>query len=513
VSHKSTLPIVNVLLTEDRGMVTRRGVVDWHGRAGTVLIEGVSALIVDSSIQYKIISGAGSISSVSVRRAWVPRTRPEASLIADLNDQIQHRKQEAEKLNADLQRVIRHGKAAEHALLLYADHIAHFASLGQSDPQRWQKDVAALQDRLLSNVAQVNTVEAAREDVAEALANLDGALARLTRGELVLESSIAVSWEAEAGPVSLEISYLLPSAVWRPTYEADLRRDSDGRASVVFRVMATVWQRTGVDWEGVNVTLSTARPSAGAKLPTLNTDRLSLRAKTREERKTIAASFRDQAISQASLTDASPSALPGVDDGGETRVLTVGCPASVASNGRPHRLSVASFQAPAEARYKCVPALKTLVYLVAELQNQMSGPILAGPVTLLVDGDLVGVGKIPFVAAGEHFPVSFGSEDDISVQYLRTRKTEERFAQKDQLWFHQRVTVRNMGTTAREIELVLRVPVSELKQVKVLLQDDLRSDEQGMLKNTVHVKPGEEMAWQVAFRLEKSGKVELSDPW
>jgi hypothetical protein len=52
-----------------------------------------------------------------------------------------------------------------------------------------------------------------------------------------------------------------------------------------------------------------------------------------------------------------------------------------------------------------------------------------------------------------------------------------------------------------------------LKQVKVIVEGNETVDDQGLIKKNIHLDPGARASWSIGFRLEKSGKVQLSDPW
>ena len=74
--------------------------------------------------------------------------------------------------------------------------------------------------------------------------------------------------EAEsAGELTLNLSYQINGARWEPVYDADLNTET---GEIQFKTLAQISQRTGEDWQGVDVTLSTLRPSAGTQLPELN---------------------------------------------------------------------------------------------------------------------------------------------------------------------------------------------------------------------------------------------------
>ncbi|MYS06077.1 DUF4139 domain-containing protein, partial [Streptomyces sp. SID6041] len=153
---------------------------------------------------------------------------------------------------------------------------------------------------------------------------------------------------AAAGPVGLVLSHLVPCALWRPAYRAVL----DG-PDVTLETDAMVWQRTGEDWSGVGLTLSTARSSTATEPPSLDEDRLTLKDRTAAERRTVDVELREEDVSD--LGPVPVLGLPGVDDGGETRVLHSLVPVSVPSDGRAHRVPLSVFGTAARSEYACSP--------------------------------------------------------------------------------------------------------------------------------------------------------------
>ena len=69
----------------------------------------------------------------------------------------------------------------------------------------------------------------------------------------------------------LELSYFVPGARWAPHYQIRLDRDC-GRAEIQMR--ALVCQRTGEDWPGARLVLSTAAPLRFTELPELSAIRV-----------------------------------------------------------------------------------------------------------------------------------------------------------------------------------------------------------------------------------------------
>lgn len=514
------LPVTEVLLTEDRGQVTRAGALSWGGGPATFELSGLSPVIVDSSLRVKV-TGGGSLTRASVLRQWVPMRRPTERDADALARDAQVSADRLVELDRALKALEAHGKGLVAELRRYAAAVNRNAGRGLFDAARLDADVARLRQRLLSTPPRARALHEQTEEATRQHAAIRAMISALESGEVRLETRIALSLDAE-GPAQaqVELRYLVPNALWRPSYEAHLR--TDGEPRVEWSVQAMVWQRTGEDWRGVGVVLSTARPSAGAALPPLHEDRLAMRPKTPEERRTVQADFRDQAITSTALAEGGgggPEPLPGVDDGGETRVLRGQGPCDLPSDGRPHRVSVSGFTAPAASRWLCLPERDLSVFREVSLDNRGPEPLLAGPVVLLVDGAYVGVGDIPFVAPGERFALSFGSNDDVVVRYDRTRKIEKRKVQSDLTWFVAETTLHHTGDRPIDVEVVLRLPVSELEKVSVTRSPIYTRpggegpDASGHVRWRVRVQPGGRDEVNLGFRLEVGSGVNLPDPW
>ena len=68
----------------------------------------------------------------------------------------------------------------------------------------------------------------------------------------------------------MTIRYQVAEAAWTPFYDARLATGTKAAVSkITITRRATIQQRTAEPWEGVTLSLSTTRPSAGATAPDL----------------------------------------------------------------------------------------------------------------------------------------------------------------------------------------------------------------------------------------------------
>jgi uncharacterized protein (TIGR02231 family) len=510
--------VARVVLFEDRAEITRRGRLSASGKGDAFVISGVSPVVSDGHLHARIqgVSGPGAPGELRIEEVWVKRRyvedrRESTERLKELAQQIEDKGDALLAAQKGLQRIealrsnntdvgFRYLEQLGRALWMDGDAASHL----QSTWATWQSALES--DDAAWAAARARVVDL--EDEIRGLRALHKA-GDAPRQRLVTEIHIRVSGKGDDVPV--EVGYVVPCALWRPSHEADL---VDGK-EVHFSTHATVWQNTGEDWQDVEMELSTARPAAGARLPDLSEDRIRLRMKTAEEKKRIVVQHRSETIS-ASETQ---GAAPGVDDGGEVQLLTPPDKVSIPSDGKPHRVALGSFEVPANVARVCLPEQSRHVFLRASVKNASSSPILAGPVTLREAGSYVGLGSILFVGPGEDFDLSFGSDDRFTVSMRRRRLEEDRLIAKDRVHFVTEVDLAHIGETAVPVQVTLRFPISELKQLKVVPSEKYNSDgepklnKHGLFTLPVSVEPNKERKIQVGFRFDKADKVVVPDPW
>lgn len=133
---------------------------------------------------------------------------------------------------------------------------------------------AGLQQRSGETRALRRTLRALQEEAA----TLEDRIARASSARQLkpheLRKLVVVRLNAGATAVTaarLVVEYFVPGARWAPAYQCRLSRDC-GAAELQLR--ALVCQRSGEDWRGVRLTLSTASPLTWTELPELTSIRI-----------------------------------------------------------------------------------------------------------------------------------------------------------------------------------------------------------------------------------------------
>ncbi|MDV9190425.1 mucoidy inhibitor MuiA family protein [Streptomyces sp. SR27] len=509
------IPVTAVTCLEDRAHIERTVVLDLEAGVQRLRLGPIAATAVDRTLHAEPASGpAATVLDARVVRAWTPRgPRPPA----DDDSALRHRAHAVEEERRGLeQRRDRLRTRLELLGSLTTDllrEIREGAGHGETEGTRWAAELDRVDTERDTYGERLRTVDARLASLARELADVQRAmeLAEEEPAELVAHVELTVDVSA-AGPVGLRLSHLTPCALWRPAYRAVLGGDS-----LTLESDAVVWQRTGEDWSDVRLTLSTARSALATDPPHLGEDRLTLKDRTSAERRTVDVELREEEIGTLGPAPA-VLGLPGVDDGGETRVLHSPAPVSVPSDGRAHRVPLSAFTTVTSSEYGCSPEVSPLVTQVVRFDNRSGHPLLAGPVDLVRGGGFSGRGTLDFTTPGAPVELAFGSRDDHRV----VRRTEE---SRDTTGLTQRTVVTRTvrlhvsrfsaprEREARTVVLRERIPVSEVSAVEVRLRGEACSpvpdavDAEGIVRWDVTLPPGGRRTVTLVYELTASAKV------
>lgn len=513
-AHPIPLPVTAVTCLEDRAQVERTAVLELTAGVQRLRLGPVTALAVDRTLRAELVSEEPArVLDLRVVRSWTPR----APLPPTEDDSaLRHR---LHALEQEQREKTRQRERLETRLALLAQlsgdvlrEIGEGAGLGEAERSRWARELDRVDaereehgERLRTVRARLTAVEAELDDARRLLD-----LAEEAPAELVAHVELTVEASA-AGPAELRLGHLTPCALWRPAYRAVL----DGE-KLTLETEAVVWQRTGEDWSDVRLTLSTARSAQATEPPRLTEDTLTLRDRSADERRTVDVELREEEI--GSVGPAAEPGLPGVDDGGEVRVLRSPAPASVPGDGRAHRVPLTAFTTAATGEYACSPELSPLVTQIIRFTNGSGHALLAGPVDLVRGSGFIGRGRIGFTAPGAPAELAFGSSDDHRV----VRETEE---SRSLAAITQRTTVTRTvrlhlsrfsgpGEQGERVVVVReRIPVSEVSAVEVRLRGEACSpvpdgpDADGVVRWEVALPPGGRRTVTLVYEISAGAKV------
>ncbi|MCX4967485.1 mucoidy inhibitor MuiA family protein [Streptomyces sp. NBC_00654] len=512
-SKPIALPVTAVTCLEDRAHIERSVVLDLEAGVQRLRLGPVSALAVDRTLHAELTGDhPATVLDVRIVRSWTPRAPLPSAEDSALRRRVHTLQEERLALGRQGDRLRARLDLLGRLAVDLLREIGEGAGAGESERTRWAGELDRVDGERDAHGEQLRAVEARLAVLAARIGAAQRAmdLSEEEPAELVGHIELTVE-AAAAGPVELCLSHLTPCALWRPAYRAVL----DG-GSLTLETDAVIWQRTGEDWSDVRLTLSTARSALATDPPRLGEDRLTLKDRSAEERRTVDVELREEET--GSIGPAPVLGLPGVDDGGEARVLKSSVPVSVPGDGRAHRVRLSAFTTDAPSEYVCSPELSPLVTQVVRFDNLSGHALLAGPVDLVRGSGFSGRGILDFTAPGAAVELAFGSRDDHRV----VRNTEE---SRDSAGFTQRTVVTRTVRLHlsrfsapgehgdRVVAVRERIPVSEVSAVEIRLRKDSCSpapdavDADGIVRWDITLPPGSRRTVTLVYELSASAKV------
>ncbi|CAM5345513.1 mucoidy inhibitor MuiA family protein [Streptomyces chartreusis] len=507
------LPVTAVTCLEDRAHIERTAELDLRAGVQRLRLGPISALAVDRTLHAELMGEhSATVLDVRIVRTWTPRGPLPADDDSALRTRIRVLEEEQITLGHTRDRLRTRldllGRLATDLLRDIAEGTGH----GETDEARWTRELDRVDAERDTYGEQLRAAEARLTEVTGELVQAQQAihLAEERPAELIGHVELTVRTEV-AERVRLRLTHLTSCALWRPAYRAVLDGDS-----VTLETDAMVWQRTGEDWSDVRLTLSTARSALTTDPPRLTEDRLTLKDRSAVERRTVDVELREEEI--AELGPVPVLGLPGVDDGGRTRVLHSPAAVSVPSDGRAHRVPLTAVTAVASSEYSSSPELSPLVTQVVRFDNTSGHALLAGPVDLVRGSGFTGRGTLSFTAPGAPVELAYGSHDDYRViRHAEESRDTATLTQRTVITHTVRVHVSRFSAPGERGEQTVtlreRIPVSEVSAVEVRLRKEACApepdevDADGIARWDLRLAPGGHATVTLVYEISASGKV------
>jgi uncharacterized protein (TIGR02231 family) len=446
----------------DRAAVTRVAETDLPAGETTLAIADLPDELIDDSLQVQAEGNAGlTLLSTDLRREVLSgATNPR---VRTLEEQVRKLEQQGADLAFQIAQLKR--RASYLATLTTAFARSERTAPALPDIEsiyRFYVDESAKLDAAQQNLErETQPVTAELERVKEELKTLNRSKAQRT---------LAVMLRAgQPARARLRVQYQLRNASWRPVYNA--RANDDGNR-IILDYRGSVRQRTGEDWLGATLVLSTAQPGLSGRMPELQPVYLRFVEPPRPADNNAPAAVPKgralAAVPAPAVSESAPQAPAEVIN----HVLSVSyrapLPANVPADGDPHELTLQQITLEGKPRYVTTPVLDQAAFLRYHVTNRTDALLLAGDVNLYRDADLVGKGAINDVPSGAEFDLDFGRDQNLTVQRKRVvdrRSTSGLINRKDARERRYQITLENHHPVAVAVQLIDALPVSQNAEI------------------------------------------------
>ena len=526
--------ITEVTVYPGAARITREAQMDLAKGTHSVVFKDVIPQLDESSLS---VAGQGK-ADVKIFGAYIKReylTEASDKRVQDLQDKIEALDDQINVRNNDLQ-VLQQEEEFLNSVKLYSGQqipkdlvtktpavtdlgdILKFLSTGFTDNQNKREEI-----RLKLRELQRDREKLQRE------------LAELNNGGTREQRVIVVDLEClTAGGFSLDVSYLLNGATWRPLYDA--RADYE-KGEVELTSYGVIQQTTGEDWQDVRLTLSTAQPSLGGRMPYIAPwilEAYQPQSNDRALARGVVATGMMKTMQYAAMDAAAPESSAVMKDKkaemqysqvaqkGISVVYQIARPAVVKADGAEYKFPITTQMLKADYEYSSFPQAAAYAYLGSRVKNAPDLQLLAGQVNLFLAGDYVGKSSIDNVGPAEEFDLYLGVDESVKVERKEISKKVDDVliagipSPNRKTTFSYRLTVENYKNRRIKVNLFEAMPVSQNDRIKVKVsdvsvkpQDQDWKDRKGIWRWEFELAPQEKKEIYYSFSVETPRDMQL----
>lgn len=512
--------ITSVVVYVDRALVTRTAEIQLEAGEHTVVFGDLPANMDTNSLRARG-EGTTSVLILSLESKTVILDRPREKNLAKLEDEMQ-------KVNDALSEVKTHGDnlTAELALVrsigVYSgEQFSKEFITRQPGLDEWNAMVEFQRNNVTRLSGEINDVKLQKRDLTTQKNKLTRQIAQIrARSERSgLEVKVSISARS-AGKFALSLSSVIHGARWYPTYDAraDLKAEK-----VKITYIGNVRQNTGEDWSDVDISLSTARPAVGAKMPELRPWIIQPQPIRKTSGGRILRRLGGDQVDRFLISDLEEYKMVGAKKKEAPRKPAEDITADIVqhetsaqfkiprkmdvpSDNAFHRVTILSKKLPTEFSYSATPMLSPFAYLSAKITNKTGAQWLRGKVSVFVDGDFIGTSHIAPVAKDEEITLDLGIDESITIEREKLVRLDDEtliFGKKKRT-FKDRISVENHKSREVELTVIDRIPVAGHKDIKISdvkfsKKPTERDDDKGIVKWKLRLKPAEKKEITIEF--------------
>jgi len=355
-------------------------------------------------------------------------------------------------------------------------------------------------------------------------------------GRILVETSSKVLTSA-----TFNFSYFTHLAGWQPKYNIKAKSDQD---NIDVNYHALVYQNTGLDWNKVDLILSTSRPTYNNQKPELHPWYLNFYQKVARGKSqgtyawTYGAEPNDAPVEAEVEMDATPETGNVYYNEGQYRKMEkkkdanfVGAGVlmnalntsykidqkyTVASNNTQKQVFIKNIKIPALFNHYSVPSMEKEAFLTASIDNWDSYDLVPGNATLFYNNTYVGRSYIYSNTTDDTLQISLGRDQGVKLTRDKVQDlcSHKKIGSNIRKTFTYEIAVKN--TNKEEVTVVIydRVPVSQIDEIEVTVGDIAGAEldkETGILKWTKNIPSGQRMTWRFDYEVKypKGSRINL----
>ncbi len=497
--------ITEVTVFFDRARVSRQAATSVDSGTHRLLIPLEAFSIAEKSVTADVM-GEGEVLGVQV--AKVPVIESPRRKIREIEDRLKDLR--------DRRQAVRDEKTALGQQEAFLKGVVDFAGTQlpkeiqtrMPAPEDWDATLDFLGKRFPQIFEQKRASESRLAELEETIEQLKRELDMLRGRADRTATGIEVLFRSKkAQNLDITVRYMVRNAGWSPVYRAFAR---DAASGVDLSMMGQIRQKTGEDWENVNLSVSTVEPVLGGRLPEVPAWHLD----TPKMRGREVSSDRVMRKEMMAIAPQAGSAAPMAEAQRRKTALsfeyTLPEPVTVAYRDEKTLLPLFTKAIDGEFYHYAAPGRDPRAYLVC--RAKADSELLAGPVNIFFTGRYVGEMFLEEKQPGEDFLLALGADRAVSLkrEKIRDHRKETAFfgqIERDSVVrdIKYRITAENLKDRKITLQVTDAVPVSKTDRIQV---EDIAFSPDPQTRD-VNGKPGV-MRWRFGLEPGQNRSITIS---
>ncbi len=323
-----------------------------------------------------------------------------------------------------------------------------------------------------------------------------------------------------AAKVEIELRYLVGKCGWAATY--DLIAE-DINMPVKLKYKANVLNNSGIDWNNVQLILSTLDPLKGASAPVLTpwyldftADEYNYQDQYRYSRSSNEIEYKSEQMTPGQIMDPN-QAYDNISVSELSTEFIINRKYSIPSDQKPFKIDITEYDLNAEYKYVTIPKLETKAYLLARITGWEKYELIDGDMNVYYSNSYIGVSRLNTNTVNDTLDLSLGRDNKIMV----TRIKMEDFSSKSFLGNNRKesntyqIQIKNNKGTPVNIEVVDQIPVSQESEIEVGVNEisaGAYNPITGLVKWNTELKPATSQKFTISYwvKYPKNKPVQMS---
>mgnify|MGYP000338269429 CR=1 FL=1 len=499
--------IESVTVYPQRAQVTRVAEVNLPPGNTELVLTQLSPKLIQSSFRLSLGSNNASVREVSYRNNYLNTVQWDERS-SELYEQLDSLR-EAEKWATYQKQIIQ----GEEAILdanqrVYSNQQGVSVSALQELSEYYRNRLTELRQQQLK----IEIRLAKLKEQEQVIKNQINSLSAQKNKEVAGEVTVSIQTQT-ATQTTIRVSYLVNNAGWSPSYDIRATSMTDP-LDVTFR--AAIRQNTGQDWNGVELSLSNAKPVMNNTQPKLNP----LYARKMQPSYDTVANISPETYEETYRivrSEPKPKKWSDTENKLTSTLFNLTRIDQIPSNGKDQMVTIWEKQIPAKIQYLCIPRKAPFVYLIAEIVDYGQYQLEAGKANIFNEGTFVGTVNLNAEDVTDTLQLSLGIDQSINVEREGRDFSERKWMGSDRKETYEfNLCLRNNKAETVEVLLLDQIPISTDKDIEIeLLQRDgaQYNARTGSLQWTAKCKPNQSACRRYSYSVKYPKGTAVSGKW